>query len=151
MPVELSDLLGNERWVTVEVSEGVSFRVAYRPGATSLLQQAEMQKLLRELKDAANLDEVEQARIMADTFCQMVCAWDLADKGVLLPVTPETALRLPGAIFNAVMDAVGSDGQRQQEEKKQSSATLDDGLPAAGKWATVQNGTHQSERRATWA
>lgn len=151
MPVELSDLLGNERWVEVEVA-GVSLRVAYRPSNTSLKRQAQLQKKMRALQNQTDADEEEQANEAGRLFCEMVSNWDLTDKGEPLPITPEIATNLlPGIVVNAIMGAIGGDAQSQQEEKKALSASLDAGSPAAGRQEVAQNGIPSSEPRATWA
>lgn len=151
MPVELSDLLGNERWVEVEVN-GVAFHVAYRPAATSLRRQAELQKRRRQLQAQDDGDEVEQTNEVGAIFCEMISNWDLTSSGEPLPITPDVVTSaLPGAIFSAIMQAVGEDAQSAQEEKKQQSATSAAGLPARAKSASVPNGTTRSVPRSTWA
>lgn len=150
MPVELSELLGNQRWVDVTVGD-VTFSVAYRPGATSLKRQAELQRLVRELNTDSELDEVEQVEQMGEIFCEMVCGWDLTRQGQPIPVTPETALALPGLIFNAILEAVGQDGAAQGEEKKALSATSGAGSSKKAKRGNARNGTQSSGRRGTWA
>lgn len=151
MPVELGELLGNERWVEVQMGD-VSFHVAYRPGATSLRRQAEIQRQVRQMQTIGDVDEVAQAEEMGKLFCEMVCDWDLTDGGKTLPLTPEVVTgRLPGPVFNAILVAVGEDGRAEQEEKKALSATSGATSSRKGKRETVQNGTHTSEPRGTWA
>lgn len=151
MPVELSDLLGNERWVPVEVN-GVVFQVAYRPAATSLRRQAELQRRRRQLQAQENADEVEQMQEIGVIFCEMISNWDLTSGGVPLSITPDVVTSaLPGAIFNAIMQAIGEDAQSAQEEKKRLSATSGAGLPTTAKLGNVPNGTMPSAPRATWA
>jgi hypothetical protein len=150
MPVELSELLGNERWIDVEVGQ-VVFSVAYRPGATSLMRQADIQRQIREMS-AQDMDEVTQAKQSGKLFCEMVCGWDLEDGGKPLPLTPDVvAGRLPGSVFNAILAAISEDGRAQQEEKKVLSVTSDAGLVVRGKRANTRNGTPISEPRGTWA
>lgn len=150
MPVELSDLLSDERWVEVEMS-GHTFNVAYRPGSMSLLRQAEMQKRIRLLEAQEVADEMEMVDFASEAFCEMVCAWDLVRKGEPLPLTPEVVARLESAIVDAIRDAIGEDAQRVQNEKKASNAISDAISPRADRRAKAQNGTSSSERRATWA
>lgn len=151
MPVELSDLLGDERWVAVQVGNA-TFNVAYRPSATSLRRQAELQKRQRVLANSSTLDEVEQANEIGAIFCEMISAWDLVDGGVPLPLTPEVVTRtLPGAVFEAIMAAVGADGKAAQEEKKVLSATSGAGLPPRDKLASAPNGMHPSAPQSSWA
>lgn len=150
MPVELSELLNNERWIDVEVM-GVTIRVAYRPTATSLKRQAQIQKRMREL-GREDIDEEVQVREAATLFCEMISGWDLTEQGVPLPISPDVvAGRLPGVVVNTVMHAVGEDAQQQQLEKKASSATSGVGLPPGGKRASAPNGITPSEPRGTWA
>lgn len=150
MPVELSELLNNERWIDVEVM-GVTLRVAYRPTATSLKRQAQVQKRMRELSQA-DIDEEAQVKEAAALFCEMISDWDLTERGAPLPISPDVvAGRLPGIVVNTIMHAVGEDAQQQQQEKKVSSATSGVGLPPGGKRASVPNGTTPSEPRGTWA
>jgi hypothetical protein len=151
MPIELSELLSDERWVEVPIGESV-LNVAYRPNATSLLRQAEIQRHIREMQGQSDADEVAQAQEMAKVFCEMVCDWDLTEQGKPLPVTPEiVAGRLPPLIFSAIMTAIGEDGRAQQEEKKVSSVTSDAGSLPKGKRVTARNGIPTSEPRGTWA
>lgn len=151
MPVELSELLNDERWVEVEVGSTV-LNIAYRPGATSLHRQAAMQKMVRQLGAQEDTDETEQAEQMGAIFCEMVCAWDLTDQGKPLAITPEIVTkRLPGAIFNAIMQAIGEDGQAQQEEKKALLTTSATGSSARGRRANAQSGTRTSAPPGSWA
>ena len=89
---------------------------------------------------------------MGKLFCELVCDWDLVDGGKPLPLTPDiVAGRLPGPVFNAVMQAIGEDGRAEQEEKKALSATsVATSLPR-GKRAKSRNGTRTSEQQNTWA
>lgn len=151
MPVELSDLLGNERWVEVDI-DGVVLRAAYRPAATSLRRQAELQKRRRQLQAQTDGDEVELTNEIGAIFCEMVSDWDLTSGGEPLPITPDVVTNaLPGAIFGAIMQAIGEDAQSAQEEKKQQNVTSAAGLPARAKSASVLNGTSRSAPRSTWA
>jgi hypothetical protein len=151
MPTELSELLGNERWIEVEIG-GATFEVAYRPGSTSLRRQAEIQRQVRQMQAQTDMDEVAQAEQMGKLFCELVCGWDLEDGGQPLPLTVEVvAGRLPGPVFNAVMQAIGEDGRAQQKEKKALSATSDATYPPRGKRAKSPNGTRTSEPLDTWA
>jgi len=149
MPVELSDLLGNERWVNVEVYDTV-IRIAYRPSATSMRRQAELQRISRQL-GAENTDEMAQVEQVAQVFCQMVTNWDLTRQGQPLPITIDIVLDLPAEMFNAMITAVGNDAQTQREEKKLLSVTSAAGLPREAQLANVQNGISPSEPRGTWA
>jgi hypothetical protein len=151
MPIELSELLSDERWVEVQIGASI-LNVAYRPNATSLQRQAEIQRHIREMQSQSDTDEVAQALDMAKVFCEMVCDWDLIDQGKPLPVTPEiVAGRLPPLIFSAIMTAIGEDGRAQQEEKKVLSVTSDVSSRPKGKRVSAQNGTQSSEPAGTWA
>lgn len=151
MPVELSDLLGSERWIPVEVNN-VTFNVAYRPGNTSLKRQAELQKRMRTLQAQRDADEEEQAEEVGKLFCEMVCNWDLTSKGKPLPITAKVVTEtLPGAVFSAIMEAISSDSQSGQEEKKALNATSGASSRRGAKSAVAQNGIPSSARHDTWA
>lgn len=151
MPVELSNLLGNERWVEVEVN-GNLFHVAYRPGNTSLKKQAQLQKKMRQLQTQENADEEEQVMEIGKVFCEMVSNWDLTSGGQPLPITPEVVAGvLPDAVYTAIMEAVAADGKVNANEKKASNATYAASLAQEDRLATAQNGIPSSERRGTWA
>jgi len=150
MPVELSDLLSNKRWIGVEMG-GHVISVAYRPGATSLRRQAELQRQMRQLQAAENVDEVVIVDSVASVFCEIVCDWDLTENGRSLPVNAESVGNLPGIIYNAIMDAINSDGKTQDDEKKRLNATSVAGLPHEVKQVPALNGIPFSEPRGTWA
>lgn len=148
---ELSALLANERWVPVEFNE-ITFRVAYRPGSTSLKRQVQLQKRLRTLQGQDNADEEEQVLAAAGILCELVSNWDLTENGHPLPVTAEVvAARLPGAAFSAIMNAITGDGSMSDGEKKAPKPILGDGSPKGGKPEPVLNGTGQYVPRGTWA
>jgi len=151
MPVELSDLLGNERWVEVQVAGG-TFNIAYRPESTSLYRQAELNKRMRLLQAQTDADELEQTDEIGTIFCEVVSNWDLTDGGRPLPLTPQVATRgIPGPWFNAIMEAISNDRDASQEEKKVSSVRSAAGFPREARPENVQNGIPQSERHGTWA
>lgn len=151
MPVELSDLLGNECWVEVVVAGG-TFRVAYKPETTSLMRQAEMQKHMRDLQARNDMDEVQQVTEIAKTLCEVVTNWDLTRDGQPLPITPEVVAKsIPGAWINTIMAAIRDDRDASLEEKKRLSATSGAGLPTAARLESVPTGILSSAPRDTWA
>lgn len=150
MPVELSDILGNKRWVEVELGEHI-LKVAYRPGSSSLMQQAEIQRKLRELQNAKEADEVALVKSMASVFCEIICDWDLVNKGQPVPINVTTVSALPGVIYNAAMNAVIADGKVKAEGKKPLSETSSDGSQPPTRQAVAQNGISPYEQPATWA
>ncbi len=150
MPVELSDLLSNKRWVEVPVGEHV-MRVAYKPGTTSLRRQAQLQRQMRELQAAEDTDEESMVENVAQVFCEIVCDWDLTENGRPLPVNVVTVGNLPGIVYNAIMDAINADGGSSAEEKKAQKVTSAAGSAQEGKSVPVLNGLPSSEMRGTWA
>lgn len=148
---ELSDLLSNKQWVAVEIGSNI-IQVAYRPTSTSLRKQAEMQKRLRQLRDAENMDEFAVTDEMGAIFCEIVCDWDLTLDGRPLPVSSETVIgMLPGPIYQAIMDAVSQDKQAGVAEKKVLNESYAAGSRIQGKLEVAQNGIPSSERRDPWA
>ena len=150
MPFELNNLLSNKAWVEVAVGDDV-LRVAYLPASTSLRKQAELQRALREIQAATEMDEMEQVKRAALLFCELVCDWDMTLNGVPLPVTPETASSLPMPLFGAIMEAITSDRQEGEAEKKVSRPTSGAGSQQEDKLEVVQNGIPSSGRPSTWA
>jgi hypothetical protein len=150
MPVELSDLLSNRRWVGVDVM-GHTIQVAYRPGATSLKRQAQLEREMRQLQKADEMDEEEVILRTGKVFCEIVCDWDLTRNGHPIPLSPEEVIDLPGMVINSIMQAVQADGQRSADEKKLSSVTSGVGSTPKGNLAPAQNGIPSSEARGTWA
>lgn len=150
MPIELSDLLNNERWVEVEI-EGDILKVAYRPGATGISRQAEIAKQMRQFGKQEDADEEEIVKHSNKVFCEIVCDWDFTEDGETLPVTPEIVGRLPTRYINLITDAIAQDIIGNQEEKKGLSATSGVPSPRAGKRAANRNGIHSSEPQGTWA
>lgn len=148
---ELSALLANERWVPVEFNN-ITFQVAYRPGSTSLKRQVQLQKRLRALQGQENADEEEQVLAAASILCELVSNWDLTENGQPLPVTADViANKLPGAAFSAIMNAVTSDGNMSEGEKKVQKPTSDAGYQAEDKAELALNGTGSYVPRGTWA
>lgn len=150
MPIELSDLLNDERWVEVEI-EGEILNVAYRPGATGISRQAEIAKQMRQFGKQEDADEEEIVKHSNKVFCEIVCDWDFTENGSTLPVTPEIVGRLPTRYINLITAAIAADSNSNQEEKKLSLVTSAATSVRAGKRAAIQNGTHSSEPQGTWA
>lgn len=148
---DLSELLANECWVEVGV-DGGTFQVAYRPSATSLSEQAKLMKRIRELQTREDIDEEDAAREMAEVVCKVVVNWDLTDGGEPLEITPYTvANAIPGAWIDPIMQAVGNDRTRAQEEKKQLNANSGAISNSRGKQEAARNGTRSSKTQSTWA
>ena len=151
MPTELSELLGNERWIEVQ-TDVANFNIAYRPSSATLIRQAKMQVRLAQMENLAENDPVAAATEMGDIVCDVVSNWDLEDDGEPVPLTPEVvAGLLPAWAFWAIINTIAAEGRAQEEEKKALSVTSDAILPRTGKRAKSQNGTRTSERRGTWA
>jgi hypothetical protein len=152
MAFELNDLLSNQKWVPVEYG-GEVLNVAYRPVATSMRKQAELQQAFKNMQKAAAEGESELVQVdrAAALFCEIVSGWDMTMHGQPIPVTAETASLLPQTLFTAIMDAVLGDGKEAQEEKKESKLISAAGSPQEGEWETSLNGTRSLEPRGTWA
>lgn len=151
MPIELSDLLGNECWVDVEVAGG-TFRVAYKPETTSLMRQAEMQRQIRDLQARTDLDEVQQVTEIAKVLCEVVVNWDITVGGQPLPITPDVVAKtIPGPWVNIIIAAIREDRDQSLEEKKRLSATSGAGLPTVAPSGNAPNGIRTSVPRDTWA
>lgn len=150
MPLDLDDVLNDTRWVTAYIGDH-SFRVAYRPSATSMRDRVELKRTMRRMQTEEGQDEIDESVVMAKMLCEMVAEWDLERKGQLIPIEVDTLRDLPDSIFSAIMTAIGEDAEAQREEKKVSSVTSAAGLPREAKLANAQNGIPSSERRGTWA
>lgn len=151
MPVELRDLLNNQRWVPVRLDD-FEFQVAYRPSNTSLAKHIALDKRMAELRTNQELDEAERATALGGLLCEIICAWDLTLDSEPLAITPDTVTQiLPEGLFMAIMEAVGNDGKTRQEEKKASNAISNSGLQPTDRQAVARNGTGQFEQPGTWA
>lgn len=147
---ELSALLANKRWVSVEYND-IIFNVAYRPSSMSLMAQAELQDKLKTLQASNDMSAQDQVKSTGEIFAQIVCDWDWTDNGETIPITLDTILRiLPGAAIISALDAVTSDGATSSAEKKASKSRSGAGLPVGGKLEIVQNGIQYSEELSTW-
>jgi hypothetical protein len=151
MPVELRDLLGDKRWIEVQLPKG-SFRVAYNPGAISLRRQAEIEKSMREMRTTGTQDELELVNNVGRVLCDMVVDWDLSQDGRPLPITVDVACSFPFFMFTAIMQAITEDGLgNNSEEKKVLVPTSGTILRPTASWEPTPNGTPSSEQRGTWA
>lgn len=147
---DLSALLANKRWVDCD-ADGFEFKVAYRPGMTSLKRQAELQRELRSLQSATDMDELEAVTRVAQVMVEMVCDWDLTNEGQPIPITVGTIIELPNVIYNAIQQGINDDGKVTAEEKKASLPTSVATSMKAERSAVAQNGIPQLEQRGTWA
>ena len=146
MPVRISELVRNKRWVTIHIDDQ-ELRVAYRPNAISM----EMLPTLDKLQDSDG-NTTDSLNELADLMVEFIADWDLVDdEDRKLSVTRQTFLKLPYNLTMLIMAGVQEDISERASEKKALSATSDAGLPAVDSSALAQNGIPSSERANTWA
>jgi hypothetical protein len=146
MPVRISELVRNKRWVTIHIDDQ-ELRVAYRPNAISM----EMLPTLDKLQDSDG-NTTDSLNELADLMVEFIADWDLVDdEDRKLSVTRQTFLKLPYNLTMLIMAGVQEDISERASEKKALSATSGAGLPAVDSSALAQNGIPSSERANTWA
>jgi hypothetical protein len=138
MPIKLSEIVAQERWLTVDVG-GVEIQVAYRPNNISLRRSNELNQLLNSFETNPDIDV---GRETARMFCDLVGNWDIVDdKGKPLPITVDSLLDIPARLIMTILAAVNADVEELESEKKASSETFADGSTQKGSLAPARNGT----------
>ncbi len=139
MPIRLSELVAQERWVAIDVS-GVEVNVAYRPNAITLRRSNELERLETEFENNPDIDiGVETARM----FCDLVGNWDITDEHDRpYPITVESLQEFPANIIMAIMTGIRDELDADEPAKKTSGGTSDAGLQPTGSLAPARNGIH---------
>jgi hypothetical protein len=115
MPIKLSDLVAQQRWITVDIS-GVDIKVAYAPNRITLRRAEELSRLVDRVGSDDSLSYAEE---MARMVCDLVSEWDIAgDDGKPYPITVEALKDFPSNILTKISAAISADIDVDAGEKK---------------------------------
>ena len=138
MPVALSDIIAQKRWLQVDIDE-LAINVAYAPNKITLRRAEELQRLLDRLETDKDISYAEE---MARMFADLVSDWDIVgDDGKPYPITVDALIDFPSAILTTISQTIQQDIQAGNEEKKASSATSGATSSPTGSLAPVRTGT----------
>lgn len=101
MPIKLSDLAAKQRHLTVDLGDGMSVTVSYKPHALTLADEQE----LMEAQGTATA-----THLIAERLCRVLTIWDVMDDDdTPLPITPEVMGTLPGKFLADILTAIRED------------------------------------------
>lgn len=108
MPIEIEDLLKDERTITVEIG-GQEGQVVYRPSAMT----PELEMMLNRTSAVEGVSTV---------LSELLIDWDVTINGEKAPFDYDTLIELPSDVVAGVFRAINDDMADRREERKNSGA-----------------------------
>ena len=112
MPIQIADLMRDERTCTVEY-QGESAKVTYRPGAYTPIVEDAFQTAI---------ETNRPSRGVAEMLAGLLVGWEvLDDDGNEIPVTVKFLVAVSSSFLFAVINAITSDMNAAKEDRKNSA------------------------------
>jgi hypothetical protein len=137
MPVRLSELVNDLRWIEIPIGNE-ALNIAYRPNGVNI----EVVSSLETLTDG-NIEA------LCPVLVALIAEWDLLDDdGIMIPLTVPSVRTVPLPILELITQGIMDS---RNAEKKAHNGTSVAGLPPAGKSVNAPIGPPSSALPDTWA